>query len=440
MNRSGHSIRHGGLSLKILKIPGRLIASAIDMFTIVVFRPLKRKKLPMRPCMFPLILMLVSIGCPGSTAAQELERPERSLRIATYNAALNRKTRGELSRELETGDSRQAKAIAEVIQIVRPDILLINEIDFDDGRSVQLLAEKYLSVGQNGHPPIEYRFHYTGPVNTGIDSGLDLNQDQETGGPDDALGFGLFPGQYGMAVYSHIPFDKAAVRSFQNFLWKDMPEAELPVDSETNQPYYTRDIMERFRLSSKSHWDIPFRIGDKKLHLLASHPTPPVFDGREDRNGCRNHDEIRLWSDYVSGKADYLYDDAGQRGGLSADSQFVILGDLNADPNDGDSRDGAIEQLLGNELVNNEFVPQSTGGAYWASQQGGANKKHKGEPLCDTGDFSDKSVGNMRIDYVLPSRTLHVVNSGVFWPKPNEAGAEAVQQSDHRLVWIDIEK
>ena len=29
------------------------------------------------------------------------------------------------------------------------------------------------------------------------------------------------------------------------------------------------------------------------------HPTPPVFDGPDDHNGTRNHDEIRFWSDYI---------------------------------------------------------------------------------------------------------------------------------------------
>ena len=86
------------------------------------------------------------------------------------------------------------------------------------------------------------------------------------------------------------------------------------------------------------------------------------------------------------------------------------------------------------------MVPKSTGGKYWAEKQGGANKKHTGDPDHDTGDFSDRSVGNMRIDYVLPSQTLKVTNSGVFWPKPGEMGAEAAGKSDHRLVWIDIEK
>lgn len=55
------------------------------------------------------------------------------------------------------------------------------------------------------------------------------------------------------------------------------------------------------RLSSKSHWDLPDYVGDRVVHVLAAHPTPPVFDGPEDRNGLRNADEIRFWADYVAG-------------------------------------------------------------------------------------------------------------------------------------------
>jgi endonuclease/exonuclease/phosphatase family metal-dependent hydrolase len=176
------------------------------------------------------------------------------------------------------------------------------------------------------------------------------------------------------------------------------------------------------------------------VHFLVSHPTPPVFDGPEDRNGRRNHDEIRLWSDYVKGQADYLYDDRGVKGGLSSGAAFIVAGDLNADPHDGDSLDKAIMQLLENPMVQSGFVPESTGGGYWAEQQGGMNTQHAGNPLHDTGDFSDENVGNMRIDYVLPSQDLRVVASGVLWPKPGEPGAESVTASDHRMVWVDIEK
>ena len=87
--------------------------------------------------------------------------------------------------------------------------------------------------------------------------------------------------------------------------------------------------------------------------FLLRNPTPPVFDGPEDRNGRRNHDEIRLWADYISESGnEYIYDDQGKAGGLPSGAQFVIAGDYNADPVDGDSIDSAISQILDHPLVN----------------------------------------------------------------------------------------
>ena len=97
-----------------------------------------------------------------------------------------------------------------------------------------------------------------------------------------------------------------------------MPGALLPDRASTPEPrdWYSREELRIFRLSSKSHWDVPIRIGGDTVHFLTSHPTPPVFDGPEDRNGRRNHDEIRLFADYITpGRAGYLYDDKGRRGG-----------------------------------------------------------------------------------------------------------------------------
>ena len=156
------------------------------------------------------------------------------------------------------------------------------------------------------------------------------------------------------------PIEQSRVRTFQTFLWKDMPGALLPDDPATPAPadWYSPDELDVFRLSSKSHWDLPLRVGRKTVHFLVSHPTPPVFDGPEDRNGTRNFDEIRFWADYVRpGASRYVYDDDGRRGGLRPGAFFVIAGDQNSDPLDGDSIPGAAQQLLENPRVNAKRTP-----------------------------------------------------------------------------------
>lgn len=370
-----------------------------------------------------------------------------TLRVATYNASLNRAAAGELEADLSTPDDPQAATIAEVLQRTRPDVVLLNEFDHvPDHRAVDLFRDHYLEVPQGGAQPIDYPYAYVAPSNTGVPSGFDLNDDGTVGGGDDAFGFGDFEGQYGMVVLSRYPIDTRGVRTFQHFLWKDMPGALLPDDPATPEPadWFTPEELEVVRLSSKSHWDVPVRVGRQTVHVLASHPTPPTFDGPEDRNGRRNHDEIRFWADYVTpGKASrYVSDDAGRRGGLHPGESFVVLGDQNADPLDGDSVEAAIDQLLDHPRVQDP-APRSAGAVEAAALQGGANATHRGDPALDTADFADTAPGNLRADYVLPSRDLRVRDAGVFWPVQADplsrlTGVFPFPSSDHRLVWVDL--
>jgi Endonuclease/Exonuclease/phosphatase family len=370
------------------------------------------------------------------------------VRFATFNASLNRNFAGQLVADLSTPNNAQAATVAEIIQRARPDVLLINEFDFvADGSAARLFQDNYLSVPHNGAAPIVYPYRFVAPSNTGIPSGHDLNNNGVVAGPDDAFGFGFFPGQFGMAVYSRYPILTDDIRTFQNFLWKDMPGARLPDDPATPAPadWYSPAELAVFRLSSKSHWDVPVAIGGKTVHFLVSHPTPPVFDGPEDRNGTRNFDEIRLWADYITPgpTSSYIYDDEGVRGGLKPGSMFVIAGDQNSDPLDGDSIPGSIQQLIEHPLVNTSVTPTSAGAAEASALQGGANLTHRSNPLFDTADFADSAPGNLRADYVLPRRNLRIQDSAVFWPLMADplfrlTGVFPFPSSDHRLVWVDV--
>ena len=381
------------------------------------------------------------VATPSQPSAG-LNKGADSIRFASFNISFNRKKEGQLRQELTQNNSINPKRIAEIIQRVRPDVILICEFDFDaGGEGVESFCNNYLGVSQNGQTPIQFEHVFIDSVNTGVDSGQDLNRDGKLATANDAFGFGVFPGQYGMAVLSKYEIDKTNIRTFRTFLWKDMPDGLWPVEPNTKKPYYNDDIKSVFRLSSKSHWDVPIVVGDKTIHFLAAHPTPPVFDGDEDRNGKRNHDEIRFLADYVTpGKSGYIYDDHGKKGGLSAGAKFVIAGDMNADPNDGDSTMNAARLLTEHGLINHSKTPASKGGGFFSKQQGRTNLRHSGNPDWDTGDFNDGSVGNLRIDYCLPSKTLEISKCGVFWPVPGQPGAELVTASDHRLVWVDILK
>ncbi|NJK36057.1 MAG: phytase [Oscillatoriales cyanobacterium SM2_2_1] len=413
-----------------------------------------------------------------------------NVRFAQFNASLNRNALGQLVNDLTNPaipDARgfgvnrdqalriqQARNVAEIVQRVNPDVLLVNEFDFDPA-AVDLLRTNFLQVGQNGAAPVTYNFSFIAPSNTGVASGFDLDNNGvavttltngigDPGYGNDAFGFGNFPGQFGMLLLSKFPIVNTAEikpRTFQNFLWKDMPDNLLTSDPTVDDPttavienlngFYSPEEINILRLSSKNHWDIPIDVNGEIVHLLLSHPTPPVFDGPEDRNGKRNSDEIRFWVDYTNPDPEvsaYIYDDTNTFGGIGPNASFVIMGDQNADPFDGDSFRFAARQFNVPQ-INTSTVPTSLGGVQQAGLQGGANSTQRGNPAFDTADFADTTPGNLRADYLLPSSDLAVTDSRVFWPESTSPQFPLVgtfnatlpggyPSSDHRLIWADV--
>jgi hypothetical protein len=383
-------------------------------------------------------LKALSVGLLGTIAVMALGLVPRTgaepVRFAQFNIwELSRAKLDELD-AAGRGASPQLQKAAEILQHLRPDVLLINEIDFDpgEGRNLQLFQERYLGVPQGGQPPLRYAHAFFAPVNTGVATGLDLDNDGTSEGPGDGFGFGRYPGQYGMGLLSRYPIDEERVRTFRKLLWKQMPGHLIPDGQEGRPEWYTSEEVQVLRLSSKSHWDIPLEIGGHTVYVLCAHPTPPIFDGPEDHNGRRNFDEIRLLADYIAGgeRADYIVDDSGRPGGLGADALFVVMGDMNADPLQDPGPYGmpAISQILSLKRVQDP-IPTSAGAV------GDAQAGPPDHPERRTADFG-------RIDYVLPSIGLEVVGRGVFWPAVGDPLRTLVEEpepaSDHRLVWVDV--
>ncbi len=396
---------------------------------------------------FSLILSNTFIaGTVISSNAMAFETPTK-LRIATFNVSMealnyvehapNSKTQvsgNELTKALQE-NKQQIKNIAEIIQRVNPDIILLNEFDRINDKNIHYFLTHYLAESQNGQAAISYPYLYQGAVNTGVKVNGDLNHDGKTNQqPSDTHGFGYFEGHFGMVLLSKYPINEENIRTFQHFKWKDMPNALKPIDPESKQSWYSDKTWQALRLSSKSHWDIPVNVNGKTVHVLASHPTPPVFDGPEDRNGKRNHDEIRFWFDYINGEqSHYIYDDLGKKGGLQAQQAFVLLGDQNASTDAGDAiasnKSQGIKALLASNKLQDP-MPISLGGELHSAE----NKNAK---------YYTAHWG-MRADYVLPSATAFTIKgSGVFWPQTTDETYRLIKDrqasSDHRLVWIDVE-
>ncbi len=401
------------------------------------FRSVSRQ---FHPCLSALLATALLQSCAAAqpaTAPDEpaATQPAATVRVAAFNTALSRNKPGQLLAAIAKGDDKKVRGVAEVLQRVRPDVVLLSEVDHDaTGKLVRAFHENFLSVPQNGAQPIAYPFFYTPEVNTGQPTGIDLDRDGKTDGPGDAHGYGNYPGHYGMLLLSRFPLDEKNIRTFRLLQWKDLPENVMPAD------WYSPDAAAALRLSSKTHADVPVQLPDgRTVHLLISHPTPPVFDGPEDRNGRRNHDEVRLWADYLDGEK--IQDDAGDETPLDAAAAAVILGDLNADPHDGDRFQNTIRDLVQHRRLQQDLTPASDGAVESAAKQGGINTRHAGDPAHDTADFPDfppNGPGNLRADYALPTANLRVKDAGVFWPTPDDPHAALANVSDHHLVWIDL--
>ncbi len=383
-----------------------------------------------------LCLVFVIVQCKYKT----IRNKPSYLTFATFNVSmesenyLGRNADGVSSQilieELSKGTSQHSINIAKIIQTKRPDVILLNEFDYIENpeEGIEKFIKGYLNLAQGDTEAIDYPYYYYSTFNTGIETPFDLNGDGKfEGNGNDAYGYGRYPGQYGMVLLSKFPIDKENIRTFQLFKWKDMPD-HLKTNTVDGDNFYSPEAWQKFRLSSKSHWDVPIKFGDKTIHVLASHPTPPGFDGEEDRNGKRNHDEIRFWTDYIDNEdGSYIYDDLGKKGALG-DTSFVIMGDLNSSPDEGSSIRSGIGDLLNHPRVNHKFNPSSKGGELLS-------------PTNESGKYHT-AFWKLRADYVLPSIDLNVVGHGVFWPVEGEALHDLMldrkSSSDHRMVWIKI--
>ena len=323
----------------------------------------------------------------------------RDLRVATYDPGLSRKGPGLLLRDIRRSDP-QVLAAAQVIAAAAPDVIVLTGLDWDhDGLALAAFAQV---LGAAGHP-MPHRF--AARPNSGMATGLDLDGDGRTGGAEDAQGFGQFSGQNGMAVLSRLPLGPVADHSA--VLWRDLPGNLMPP--------VPPGVAAVQRLSSTAHWDVPVLTEEGPLHLLAWSASPPVFDGPEDRNGRRNHDEAAFWLHHLPS------------------APFVLIGNPNLDLTDGEGRPEAMAALLGHAQD-----PRPRGA--FQPEQAGANASHRGDPALDTGVFDAAGPGNLRVDYILPAMSLRVTASGVFWPPPDDPLAGAVEAvSNHRLVWVDID-
>lgn len=311
------------------------------------------------------------------------------LRIATFNSGLSRDGPGLLLRDILKGKDPQVIAAQDSIVRIFPDIIVLQKFDFDMG-----IAALHAFADALGEQGAVYPYRFARQPNSGLQTDHDLDGDGDTGDAGDAQGYGRFFGEGGMAILSKYPIAEGDIQDFSGLLWRDLPGALLPTANDGSVfPNDTTYSVQR--LSSVAHWVVPIDAPSGRVWLMTFHATPPVFDGPEDRNGKRNHDEIAFWLRYMDGAF-----------GPAPTKRFFLLGDANNDPKRGEGLKPPLLALL--------------------------NDPRLSDPLPDrvTADWDEPVPGDMRVDYVLPSRDWHVIDAGV---------AFNPDASRHAIVWVAVE-
>lgn len=288
-------------------------------------------------------------------------------------------------RDILKGEDAQIAAFTGLLVKTRPDIIVLQGIDHDlEQRALNALVAALAEAG------LSYPHSFTAAPNAGQATGLDLNGNGRLGDADDAHGFGRYRGMGGMAVLSQFAIMQDAIEDYTALLWRDLEGNLFPFTG--GQPFGGEQAHAAHRLSSRNHWVIPIATPDHgTLRLMTFHATPPLYDGEEDRNGRRNHDEVAFWNTYLAQD--------------NSAAPFVLLGTANIDPPRGSGRRGAINTLLASGALQNPFGN------------------------LPTAVFSEAMPEGLQVDYLLPASTLQVLDHGTL---------SDTEASRHRLLWIDI--
>ena len=320
---------------------------------------------------WPALLFLILLGTPAAA---------ETLRIGLFAGPLTRDGPGLLLRDLTRGDAPDVESGIIALAALEADILVLTDIDHDHrGVALGVLSDRLAAAGA------AYPHRFTAAPNSGLPSGADLDGDGRTGDPRDAEGYGSYRGEGGMAVLSRWPLDTAGLHDFTALAWRDLPGALLtPADPGAA----TR------RLSRANHWALPVIVAATRLRLLIHHASTPAFDGPDDLNGRRNVDELRLWRLYLAGD---LPDGPPKE-------PVILIGNLNADPDRGESRPEELRRWLADPRFRDPLAGHPT--AFW------------------------ERTGPLRVAYILPETALPVAAAGI--------GTQDAAIGAHVPVWVDL--
>lgn len=315
-----------------------------------------------------------------------------SLRIATWHSELSRNGPGLLLRDILKGKDTQIAAALQVLVALDADIVVLQGVDHDHGgQALTALAEALATAGA------PYPHHLSLPSNAGRPTGLDMDGDGRLGEPEDAQSHARFEGQGATALLSRHPILRGDIRDFSQLLWRDLPGAALPAWPD-GQPFPSPEAQAIQRLATNGLHEIPIALPDGTvLRLLTFHASPPAFEGPEQRNTRRNHDEALFWLRLLDGTV-----------APPPQPPFVLAGNANLEAGTGTGRPGALSALLAHPQLRDP---------------------HAG--MGPTVDWTALNLGKRRVSYLLPGPGLAINDAGL--AREGTAGA-----SRHIPLWVDV--
>jgi 3-phytase len=336
----------------------------------------------------------------------------------------------------------QATAAAQILARFAPDIISINELQFDmqgvptpsmpgapgttgwgqfdvfGADNAHRLADRIAAAGTpEGY---EHRLIFVG--NSGYYwEGSTLGFDWFI-----LRGWGEFRGRFNTAILSRYPILLDQVRIISDVPWDALPENHIAkMKAETGI-----DVPPGFPIFEKGLNIVPVQVNDEVLHLVLLHTVSPAFDPI---NPYRNYDELRALVMFLDGQLPGVEP-------LPPDAKFMIVGDLNADPDDGDGLPGAIQQVLDHPSV----IAVFGAGAGTKGNNGQYNTYLSGCGLDDGSIVQNPTQKfQLQLDYLLPSTNLgEPLETFLFFPDfqtEREDFDLACRASDHRFAYTDIQ-
>lgn len=292
--------------------------------------------------------------------------------------------------------STQLIAAKSILKKLTPDILSLNEIQFD---MPAVPNQQYQSRGQNLHFLNSFfetnMNHYSFfPANTGMNSRPNSQGEyilrptqEERELYADKVNFGMFPAQYSMGGL----FQYQVVRetNISNLKWKDFnPNINLSKFTQSNGAPLPEDMS----LFDKNFVDTVININGKEVHIILLHTVPSFhFGNMKSPNYERNRDQLKFLQWYLKGSGEI-----GNIRPLPRNATFIAMGDWNVDPD---------SENLGAQVINelkSEFK-------MWMNER---VITYRGSSFIPGG-------WTAQLDYILLSNDISILDSGVYGPEAN---------------------